>query len=43
MKFRFMAMDGDEYLLVCPYLTDAGNISGILVVCVTKMIQRSPR
>jgi hypothetical protein len=43
MKFRLMAMDGDEYLLVCPYLTDAGNISGILVVCVTKMIQRGPR
>jgi hypothetical protein len=41
MKFRIMAMDGDEYLLVCPYVTDAGNISGIVVVCVTKMIQRA--
>ena len=40
MKFRIMAMDGDEYLLVCPYLTDVGNISGIVVVSVTKMIRR---
>ena len=39
MKYRVIALDGDEYLLVCPYLTDAGNISGIVVVCVTKMIQ----
>ena len=40
MRFRILALDGDEYLLVCPYLTDAGNISGIVVVCVTKMIKR---
>lgn len=39
VKYRIMAMDGDEYLLVCPYLTEAGNISGIVVVCVTKMLQ----
>ena len=39
MKYRVIAMEGDEYVLVCPYLTDAGNISGIVVVCVTKMIQ----
>jgi len=29
----------DEYVLVCPYLTEAGNISGIVVVCVTKMMR----
>ena len=39
MKYRVIAMEGDEYVLVCPYLTDAGNISGIVVVCVTKMIR----
>ena len=39
MKYRIMALDGDEYLLVCPYLTAAGNISGIVVVCVTKMLR----
>ncbi len=33
-----MALTGDEYLLICPYLTAAGNISGIVVVTVTKMI-----
>jgi hypothetical protein len=38
VKYRAMALDGDEYLLVCPYLTAANNISGIVVVCVTKTI-----
>ncbi|MFQ5982298.1 MAG: hypothetical protein ACE5KS_02875 [Woeseiaceae bacterium] len=38
MKYSIMAMTGDEYVLVCPFLTAAGNISGIVVVCVTKMI-----
>ena len=38
MKFQIMAMDGNEYVLICPYLTEAGNISGIVVVCATKMI-----
>ena len=40
MKYRLLALEGDDYLLVCPYLTDAGNISGIVVACVSKMIQR---
>ena len=35
-SYTIMALDGDEYFLVCPYLTEAGNISGIVVVCVTK-------
>ena len=35
-SYTIIALDGDEYLLVCPYLTDAGNIAGIVVVCVTK-------
>lgn len=39
MKYNIMALAGDEYLLVCPYLTAAGNISGIVVVCVTKMLR----
>ncbi len=37
-RYTIMALTGDEYLLVCPYLTAAGNISGIIVVTVTKMI-----
>lgn len=37
-RYTIMALTGDEYLLVCPYLTAAGNISGIVVVSVTKMI-----
>ena len=40
MEYNVMASDGDEYLLVCPYLTAAGNISGIVVACVTMMINR---
>ena len=39
MKYNVMASEGDEYVLVCPYLTAAGNISGIVVVCVTKMLR----
>jgi hypothetical protein len=39
MKYNIMALAGDEYVMVCPYLTEAGNISGILVVCVTKILQ----
>ena len=38
MKYQIMAMDGNEYVLICPYLTEAGNISGIVVVCATKMV-----
>ena len=38
MKYQVMALDGDEHVLICPYLTEAGNISGIVVVCVTKMV-----
>jgi len=38
-RYTIMALTGDEYLLVCPYLTEAGNISGIVVVTVTKMIR----
>jgi len=37
-RYTIMALTGDEYLLVCPYLTVTGNISGIVVVTVTKMI-----
>ncbi len=37
-RYTIMALTGDEYLLICPYLTAAGNISGIVVVTVTKMI-----
>jgi hypothetical protein len=38
-RYTIMALTGDEYLLVCPYLTEAGNISGIVVVTVTKTIR----
>ena len=39
-RYTIMALTGDEYLLVCPYLTATGNISGIVVVTVTKVIRR---
>ncbi len=42
-SYTLIALDGDEYLLVCPYLTAAGNISGIVVVTVTKMIRGRSR
>lgn len=43
MKYQIMALDGDEHVLICPYLTEAGNISGIVVVCATKMIHALAR
>jgi len=39
VRYSIMALTGDDYLLVCPYLTEAGNISGIVVVTVTKTIR----
>ena len=39
MKYNVMASEGDEYVLVCPYVTAAGNISGIVVVCVNMMLR----
>lgn len=39
MKYNIMALGGDEFVLVCPYLTEAGNISGVLIVCVTKVMR----
>lgn len=42
VKYSMMALTGDEYVLVCPYLTKANNISGIVVVCVTKKVLRQP-
>ncbi len=30
---------GTEYLLVCPYLTEAGNIAGIVVTCVNMYLR----
>ena len=40
MKYQIMAMDGIEYVLICPYLTESGNISGIVVVCATRMMNK---
>ena len=40
MKYQIMAMNCNEHVLICPYLTVAGNISGIVIVCATKMINK---
>jgi hypothetical protein len=40
IKYNIMALDVDEHFLVCPYVTASGNISGAVVVCVTKMMRR---
>ncbi len=39
-RYTVMALTGDEYLLVCPYLTEAANVSGIVVVTITKIIRK---
>ena len=38
MKYKIMAMEGEEHVMICPYLTEAGNISGIVVVCLSKLM-----
>ncbi len=38
-RYSVMALTGDENLLICPYLTAAGNVSGIVVVTITKIIR----
>ena len=40
MKYQIMAMESNEHVLICPYLTESGNISGIVVVCATKMMNK---
>ena len=42
-RFTMIALTGDEYLLICPCLTEAGNISGMVVVTVTKTIRGRSR
>ena len=41
VKYRMMSMVDADCLLVCPYLSASGNISGIVVVVVTKKIRES--
>jgi len=44
LKYKLLSIIGTDCLLVCPYLTHSGSISGILVVLVTKgIIQKSCR
>jgi hypothetical protein len=39
VRYSMLAMSDADCLLVCPYLTEAGNISGIDVVLVTNKIR----
>ena len=41
LKYKLLSIIGADCLLVCPYLTHAGSISGILVVLVTQDIIRN--
>ena len=41
VRYTFISMTGEDCLLVCPFLTAANNIRGIVVVTVTKQIQPS--
>ena len=40
LKYKLLSIIGTDSLLVCPYLTHAGSISGILVVLVTQNIMQ---
>ncbi len=41
-KYKLEALIDVEYLLVCPYPTEAGNINGMVVVCVNQHLRSSP-
>ena len=43
VKYRMMSMVDADCLLVCPYLSASGKVSGIVVVLVTKKIRESLR
>lgn len=38
-RYSIIALSGDEYLVVCPYLTAKGDVSGLVVVTVTKIVR----
>ncbi len=38
-KYKIEAVIDREYLLVCPYPTEAGNLGGTLVVCVNRHLR----
>lgn len=39
-NYKLIAMDGQEYQLVCPFPTVSGNIGGLVVVCLNKRIKQ---
>ena len=41
VRYKVQAMSDTEYLLVCPYTTESGNIGGIVVVCVDHHLSQS--
>jgi hypothetical protein len=41
VRYALLSMTTEDCLLVCPYLTAAGNIAGVVVVTVTKSIRES--
>jgi len=43
VNYSIVNISDDEYLLVCPFNTESGNIAGIVVVCLTKLIKAQRR
>ena len=41
-KYKIEAVIDREYLLVCPYPTESGNLGGMLVVCVNRHLKTDP-
>ena len=37
--YKVLAMMDVEYLLVCPYPTESGNIAGLIVICVNQHVR----
>lgn len=41
VKYGLMALLEKEYILICPYPTEAGNIAGMVVLCANHHIERA--
>ncbi|MEO1201972.1 MAG: hypothetical protein AAFX10_04640 [Pseudomonadota bacterium] len=42
-RYKVQALTDTEYLLACPYPTEAGNIAGVVVVCVKHYLKPGGR
>ncbi len=40
VDYSVVTISDNEYLLVCPFQSESGNVAGITVVCLTKLLNK---